>query len=151
MNRLHAKQILNWKYEQPYDFYNNEENEENLAELLENHYFSAVDQHDVLIGYCCIGKAAQVPTGSQFGAYTEEMDDIGIGLRPDLTGQGFGKTFFKSVIEFVSVKKGNGPLRLTVADFNERAIHLYKQFGFKKVLEFNRGTSTFVTMIKPVD
>ena len=31
-----AKQILNWRYEPPYDFYNNQETSESLNELLEN-------------------------------------------------------------------------------------------------------------------
>ena len=39
------------------------------------------------------------------------------------------------------------PLRLTVALFNKRAIHLYEKLGFVKAIEFSTPTE-FITMLK---
>lgn len=43
---------------------------------------------------------------------------------------------------------GNVPVRLTVAAFNQRAIHLYEKFGFVKEMEFAAVSVDFQTMRK---
>jgi [ribosomal protein S18]-alanine N-acetyltransferase len=143
-----AREILNWKYSPPYDLYNNEFSEEALEELLEESYFAIVNSEGNLIGYFCTGKAAQVPIGSQFGAYTKDLLDIGIGMRPTLTGQGNGSKFFSFVLRHLIDSTSSLSFRLTVADFNKRAIRLYEKHGFAKEMEFNRGSTNFFTMIK---
>lgn len=92
MDEEYARQILTWKYEAPYDFYNNEESSESLNELLENPYYAVLNQNNDLVGFFCIGKAAQVPFGHTVGAYSEDLTDIGIGMNPTLTGQGLGSS-----------------------------------------------------------
>ena len=76
-------------------FYNNELSGENVQEMLDNPYFAIFNNHSELIGYYCTGKATQVPKGQGFGAYEEYCIDIGIGLKPNLTGQGLGTAFFR--------------------------------------------------------
>ena len=88
MSENFAVQILNWKYHTPYDFYNNELNLDTLKEMLENSYYIVLDQNDKLVGFFCIGNSAKVPIGIQFGAYSEELIDIGIGMKPELTMDG---------------------------------------------------------------
>lgn len=80
-------------------------------------------------------------------AYLDNCIDIGIGLKPDLTGKGFGTVFFSFILSLV-LKEGPAPLRLTVAKFNTRAIHLYEKLGFEKKIEFHHKTTLFVTMVK---
>ena len=148
MNEDYAVEILNWRYESPYDFYNNEVNPDSLKELLGDSYSIVLDQNNRLIGFFCTGDSAQVPAGRQFGAYSEAMVDLGIGMKPELTGQGHGSTFFSFVLRYVQDNYEGVPIRLTVAKFNERAIHLYKKFGFVQRMGFNKATTRFIAMVK---
>lgn len=148
MNEVFAFEILDWKYEPPYDFYNNELNPQSFKELLENSYYVVVDEQKKIVGYFCIGDCAKVPIGVHFGAYNEDFIDIGIGMNPVLTGKGFGATFFSFILSFIEENFLKVPFRLTVANFNQRAIRLYKKFGFEKEMEFDRGDTRFITMVK---
>ncbi|WP_336511066.1 hypothetical protein [Bhargavaea massiliensis] len=38
--------------------------------------------------------------------------------------------------------------RLTVADFNERAIRLYRKAGFRETASFTRNDTRFLVMVK---
>ena len=147
MNESYAEQILNWRYAPPYDFYNNTLNPETLKELLEGSYYIVLDE-DKLVGFFCIGNSAKVPIGNQFGAYSENLIDIGIGMKPELTGQGYGFTFFSLILDHIQEQFKDAPIRLTVATFNRRAIHLYEKLGFVKKMQFNKGQTTFITMVK---
>ncbi|ADU29531.1 GNAT family N-acetyltransferase [Evansella cellulosilytica] len=160
-----AKQILSWKYEKPYDFYNNEVSEEALNELLdgsykaittdngdlvgptekvkERHFFSALD----LIGFFCIGQTAQIPIGHQYGVYREDCVDIGLGMHPDYVGKGYGFDFCTYIIKNINENFEGMALRLSVATFNKRAIHLYEKLGFVKKDKFNTPRAEFMTMM----
>ncbi|MBP2242756.1 RimJ/RimL family protein N-acetyltransferase [Cytobacillus eiseniae] len=147
MNERLAIEILNWKYEAPYNFYNNELTSDSIKELLEETFYAVVDQNNQLVGFFCIGKPARVPIGSQYGAYADDFIDIGLGLKPELTGQGHGFPFFSFVLTFVRNTYHDIPIRLTVAKFNKRAIHLYEKIGFTKQIEFSNGETIFLTML----
>lgn len=148
MTEEYARQILTWKYEAPYDFYNNEESSESLNELLENPYYAVLNQNNELAGFFCMGKAAQVPFGYTVGAYSEDLTDIGIGMNPALTGQGFGAPFFSFILSYIQENYKVNSFRLTVAKFNHRALHLYMKLGFVKKIEFSSGATVFITMVK---
>lgn len=141
MNMEAAKQIAKWTYEEPYSIYSMDDSEEILHELLDESYFAAFDEIDNLIGYYCFGKSAQVPAGSFFGVYDEENHiDIGLGMRPDLCGQGQGSYFFSKGLEFARNTLSAQGFRLTVAAFNMRAIKAYQRIGFSKVDSFVRAS-----------
>ncbi|ASK61007.1 GNAT family N-acetyltransferase [Virgibacillus phasianinus] len=144
----YAVEILHWKYEKPYDLYNNELNTESIDEMLNNTYFAIVDRDDDLIGYYCTGSATQVPAGNKIKAYDENYIDIGIGMKPNLTGKGFGSTFFSFILKDIQEAHLNTPMRLTVATFNKRAIRLYEKFGFVGQIKFNTDVTEFITMIR---
>ncbi|WP_325034793.1 GNAT family N-acetyltransferase [Lentibacillus sp. Marseille-P4043] len=148
MSEKRAKEILKWKYVKPYDFYNNDLNDESLQEFLENPYFAVVDQDDELFGFFCVGESAQVPIGNQVGAYNEDMIDIGFGMKPNLTGQGNGFEFCSLIFRCVQENYDKKDLRLTVATFNKRAIHLYGKLGFVKKMAFDTDSAEFITMVK---
>lgn len=116
--------------------------------MLENSYYVVLDHKDRLVGFFCIGNSAKVPIGAQFCAYTEDLIDIGIGMKPELTGQGLGFTFFSFILRYIQDNFKEVPIRLTVAKFNQRAIHLYEKFGFVKKMEFNKESTIFLTMVK---
>ncbi|MDM5249766.1 GNAT family N-acetyltransferase [Lysinibacillus sp. G4S2] len=146
MNEIYATDILKWKYDEPYDFYNNELNDESLKELLDNPYYSIVNDKEELVGFFCTGTSAQVPKGHDYGAYLDACIDIGIGMKPELTGKGFGTEFFSFILNQLQ-QENYSPLRLTVVTFNTRAIHLYEKLGFEKVMEFTTPTE-LITMKK---
>ncbi|MFJ3386159.1 MULTISPECIES: GNAT family N-acetyltransferase [unclassified Lysinibacillus] len=146
MNEIFATDILSWKYEEPYDFYNNDLCDEALKEILESPYYSIVNDKEELVGFFCTGTSAQVPIGRDYSAYLDEYIDVGIGMKPELTGKGYGSEFFSFILNQLQ-QENHSPLRLTVATFNTRAIHLYEKFGFTKVMEFTASTE-FITMKK---
>jgi [ribosomal protein S18]-alanine N-acetyltransferase len=119
-----AREFLGWQYEPPYDIYNcpleelDEAVEYNID--LANNVYAMLDQNGELVGYCSYGRNAQVPGGD----YSEGALDIGLMIKPALTGQGLGTAFVSEVIwngleEFTPKK-----LRGTVAAFNHRAIRV---------------------------
>ena len=134
-----AKQIVKWRYQDPYSIYNMDETDECLNELLNGSYYSVTDSQDNLIGYFCFGKSAQVPADNAFGAYSDDSyADIGLGIRPDLCGKGFGLGFLKAGIVFACREFSAEKFRLTVAGYNERAIKVYERAGFVKEISFER-------------
>ena len=131
-----AKKIGTWKYAPPYSIYSMTDDPESIEELTDGTYYS-VYNNDELIGYFCYGKNTQVPGGIKEGLYADEnLIDIGLGLRPDLTGKGHGLCFFTTGLDFGKHKYGRKPFRLTVATFNQRAIKLYEKAGFQMVAQF---------------
>jgi [ribosomal protein S18]-alanine N-acetyltransferase len=148
MDESDATVILGWKYTEPYDFYNNEVTNEAIQELLDGSYYSVIDEQNELIGFFCTGKSAQVPAGSKFDAYKADYIDIGLGMRPNLTGKGYGLLFCSYILTDINTNYKNIPTRLTVATFNTRAIHLYEKLGFIKKFEFKTDYCVFMTMVK---
>ena len=144
MTKEYAIEILNWKYLPPYDIYNLNFNDEAILDFLVHPYMAILNQDNQLIGFYCTGASAQVPKGHEYNVYEEDYFDIGVGLKPDLTGQGFGKDFMLYVLNEIEIDK----LRLTVAAFNERAIRLYKRFGFEEVAKFSNIKNDFIVMTK---
>lgn len=148
MNSRMAATILDWKYEQPYDFYNNEQTEEALEELLDGSYYAIIDKNKEVIGFFCTGESARVASGNHFGVYKGEFIDMGVGMHPHLVGQGKGFDFCICIMKYIEEKFQSKSLRLTVAMFNERAIHLYKKLGFVKENEFSNDVTEFITMMR---
>ncbi|MEC5425726.1 GNAT family protein [Virgibacillus sp. C22-A2] len=150
MNKSHAAEILGWRYVEPYGLYNNELTEDSLKEMLDNDYFVLLDEEE-LAGYFCIGKSAQVPIGHQINAYSEDRMDIGLGMKPELTGQANGYAFCLFIFNHLEQTYHASHQRLTVATFNKRAIHLYKKLGFTKQKEFHNGSIEFITMVRKTE
>lgn len=148
-----ARAVLAWRYEPPYDIYNADPASDaaNLATLLDpaNRYFGASDADGALVGFCCYGLDARVGGGDYFGV---GLVDVGLGLRPDRTGQGGGLAFVRAVLGFGRRHLGVRRYRLTVAVFNERAIRVYERAGFRATRRFRRGgrpeAPEFVIMVE---
>lgn len=148
MTKERAIEILNWTYETPYNFYNNEVSDAAIRELLNGTYRVITDENGELIGFYCAGDDARVFAGISVGAYDEERIDVGFGMKPNLTGQGYGLTFCAFILDQVREHHQGKPLRLTVATFNKRAIRLYEKLGFRKQINFYRNETEFMTMVK---
>ncbi|RLL44906.1 GNAT family N-acetyltransferase [Oceanobacillus piezotolerans] len=150
MTEKYATEVLCWKYDKPYDFYNQILSSGAIMELLTYKYYVVLDDYLKVIGFFCTGKPARVPLGEKFYIYEEDCVDIGIGLKPELTGKGNGKTFLTFILRFLE-ESDSRDIRLTVATFNKRAIKLYENVGFKEQIRFYKNDTEFMTMIKRKD
>ncbi len=145
--------IRTWRYPPPYHVYNVHVDEA-MDEFLDGSYYAAENDSGELIGFFCFGAAARVPAGHAAGCYDADALDIGLGLRPDLTGQGMGRGFMQAGIDFAARELGAACLRLSVLQFNRRAIRLYRNLGFLQTCQFcavDLGMSrVFWVMAKPL-
>ena len=139
MDKLTAEEISRWQYEQPYSIYSMDGCEDTINEFLNAPYYS-VFQNNKLTGYFCFGESAQVPIGNKISAYSDKnYTDIGLGLKPELCGKGHGYCFLKTGLNFAANTFSKNNFRLTVAQFNERAIKVYEKIGFNKTkVSFNK-------------
>ena len=137
INDEEARAVVSWRYEPPYDFYELANDPEGLEELLgpperrEGYY--AVRSDGELVGFFCFGPGGQLPS---FDYADDGSLDIGLGLRPDLTGKGLGLEFLLAGLEFGRRHFAPAGFRLAVATFNERAIQVYERGGFRRVTVF---------------
>ncbi len=146
-----ARLIAAWRYDPPYDMYDMAGSGD-LTELLNGQYVAVADDAGVVVGFCCFGVSAQVPAGHSGSAYENlsqgTVVDVGLGMRPDLTGRGMGPAFLAFVLQVLEVRHQGAAARLTVAAFNGRAIRLYGRFGFRPTAEFLRGDVPFIVMVR---
>ena len=136
--KKHARAFVQWQYEPPYDVYNCPPEEVGNAVQYNidpaNNIYAMFDQSKEMIGYCSYGKDARVPGGD----YSEEALDIGLMIKPELTGQGMGTDFARDVIHNGSRLFGPGKMRVTIAAFNRRAIRTWEKNGFQPIQTFKR-------------
>ena len=144
MSDEEAREISGWSYEPPYDFYDLASDEDDLAELLDperrkDAYFSAFDDDRVLAGYF------------QFEVEGRTVD-VGLGLRPDLTGADMGLDYLLAGLEFARERFSPTRFTLAVATFNERAIRVYERAGFRRgnvyMHHTNGGEFRFLAMAR---
>ena len=137
MEECHAWDILSWKYPAPYDFYDSPEDNRGVHYVKqflnpELRFHAVVDPSENLVGFCSYGLDGQVPGGN----YRADALDIGLGMIPELTGQGKCADFFEAVLRYGMNTLNPERVRLTVAKFNQRALKLYENFGFAVDDEF---------------
>ena len=130
-----AREFLTWKYNPPYEIYNYKP--ENFDKDLAYHLDPVNNIHsmyrgDELIGYCSFGRDAQVPGGD----YSEDALDIGMMIKPELTGQGLGTGFVANIIQHVIKTYKPVKLRVTILENNKRAMRVWEKNGFQKTQSF---------------
>ncbi|MDF7682838.1 GNAT family protein [Lactobacillus sp. ESL0679] len=59
--------------------------------------------------------------------------ELGLGMKPNLTGQGKGQEFLRQILAFVTSKLAIIELILDVAKFSVRAQKVYQHLGFTPV------------------
>ena len=128
-----ATQISGWHYDPPYDFYDATSDPDDLEELLDpkrrkDAYFSVFDDDGVLVGFF------------QFEREGARVD-IGLGMRPDLTGRGLGGEYLRAGLEFARRRFSPERFTLSVARFNERAILVYERAGFRRNTVYRHNTN----------
>lgn len=151
MDEASARAILTWRYAAPYDFYNPDwKGIENAIRCFldpANAYFCITTDSGDLQAFCCFGPEAQVPGGD----YHDEALDIGLGMRPDLTGQGLGHAFVVAVLGFARRQFAPDVFRVTIAEFNKRAQRVWRGAGFQHTQSFARSGDgmPFLVLTRP--
>lgn len=141
----HIHEVNRWHYDGIYSFYDMT-SEEDLKSFLEPDsevkYFSCFDGEEMIGFYCNWFENGELA--------------IGLGLKPELTGKGFGKDFVTAGINF-SIQRQNyekDTVKLMVVSFNDRAIEVYRKLGFeetgRKMFGTNCGEKEFITMVKKI-
>lgn len=136
-----VREFSAWRYEPPYDCYDLEPTGANLRYMLrpEVNCHTAVSD-DGIVAYCTFGSDARVPGGD----YSAQALDIGLAVRPDLTGRGLGGRIVEAVVGFARERFTPSTLRVTIAKRNQRAIKVWRAAGFAEV-------STFTTEVTILD
>lgn len=152
MTAAGARVMASWQYPAPYAIYTlpSPPTEEEMAYYLDPAmaYHEMLDETGVLVGFCSFGKDGQVPGGD----YSDDALDIGMGVRPDLTGQGLGQHFASVVVEFACSHYAPSSLRVTIAAFNTRAQRLWQRLGFQPTSYFCRPNNElpFIIFVRAV-
>jgi ribosomal-protein-alanine N-acetyltransferase len=137
--------IRSWRYPPPYDFYDLEADEHDLAEFLNpgnwpGAYFVVHDPEGEVVGFFVFDRRQATAT-------------VGLGLRPDLTDKGLGTRFVAAGLEYGARELGVERYELEVATFNQRAINVYRRLAFQVVETFDQHTNgavvAFVRMRAP--
>ncbi|HEY6567901.1 MAG TPA: GNAT family protein [Actinomycetota bacterium] len=141
-----AEAISGWRYPPPYDVYDVPNDPGQDADLGEpsgwgSWWFAVDDDASDLAGYLEL---------HQIGDEVE----IGLGMRPDATGQGLGASFVEAALDFARARWSPGSFGLDVFPWNERAIRTYERAGFARgdvyVRTFEDGNEvTFLRMSRP--
>jgi [ribosomal protein S18]-alanine N-acetyltransferase len=150
-NDASARLFLYWQYLPPYDIYNvSADKVEDAVKFVldpQNAYYSIHedDEQENLSAFCCFGRDGQV-TG---GDYSADALDIGLGIRPDLTGCGNGSDFVNATLRFAEESFEARLFRVTIASFNLRARRVWQKAGFQHVDTFcrKRDGRSFVIMV----
>ncbi|MDN3954541.1 GNAT family N-acetyltransferase [Sporolactobacillus laevolacticus] len=134
MTQEQAEDIAyNWHYDHDYSFYDMEADEEDLEEFLDpqkrNNSFYVVKSFNTIIGFFCFDKLS------------DHTIEIGLGMKPELTGKGHGYEFLKAGIDFAKSNYKPNTITLSVAAFNQRAIKVYQKIGFKEEYSFMQDTN----------
>jgi len=154
MTREYALIMLSWEYEAPYTFYNNADTDEELwtNELLDGSYVAVLNDDGKLAGHYAYGPNATLPAGHAIGAYDTSALDVGLGLRPDLTGHHLGLAFTHGCLEYARAHLSPTAFRLSVVEWNKRAVRTYERAGFTAVTSFRSSTGedevVFVVMTR---
>jgi ribosomal-protein-alanine N-acetyltransferase len=139
MDETSARAVLAWRYDGPYKQYNTDpdEMEATVRVLLDpqNAYYRIEDEGGKLAAYCCFGPDARVPGGN----YSGQALDLGLGVRPDLTGQGRGLAYVEAVLDFARRTFGPTEFRVVVAAWNKRALRVWQKAGFVPAQTFARS------------
>lgn len=126
----HEEIISRWQYADEYAFYNTEPfYAEHPDWPAAEDSFVWVDETGEVLGHVSYGPDGRIPTVEGY-PHREDALDIGLGLRPDLCGQGVGGAYVALCLRFARERYGAGRFRLSVAAFNQRAVKVYRKAGF---------------------
>lgn len=141
-----ADEVSSWRYEPPYKIYDVEADISMEDEMRDParwgvSWFAVEDDGGSTVGFLEL-----VDDGNQV--------EVGLGLRPDLTGRGLGSSFVEAGLAFAKDRWDPESFGLDVFPWNERAIRCYERAGFTRgdvyVRRFDSGNEVaFLRMTRP--
>ena len=135
-----GEEIALWRYPGPWAAYD-------LSGPLDpdEGYWAVVDDGGELVGFACFGAEARVPGLAE----APDALDVGVGMRPDLTGQGRGRSFAGAVLDHGSAVSGGRALRAVVQRWNGRSRALLGRMGFAETGLHQVGDTAYVVLQRP--
>jgi len=142
----YGREVASWHYEPPYDFYDLASDPDDEAAMHDqaraSHYRAVLADGDGRLD------------AFWYFDWPDGAVEVGIGLRPDLTGRRQGEAFLASQLAYAARNWHPATFRLFVAVWNERAIRLYARLGFREVGRETRsfelvGDHEFLRMERP--
>ncbi len=134
LSEENAKEICSWRYEGDYAVYNFsdwevvKENKWDLAiEMKRTKEFLSIYLDNKLIAY-----------GRIF--INENKTFLGIGIKPSLCGNGYGKKVMTKLVEEAKIRYPDNLIVLEVRSFNKRAVKCYETVGFKIKNKYKKST-----------
>ena len=128
-----------WRYEPPYDLYNillddgNDAYDKIVSYFLGSAIHCCAILHEgELAGFCTFGEDGRVDGGD----YSQPALDIGMGMKPALTGQKHGDAFVTAVIQYANKTFIPSHLRVTINAVNSRAQRVWQKAGFTQQEQF---------------
>jgi RimJ/RimL family protein N-acetyltransferase len=141
-NETYGQEVATWHYEPPYDFYDLASDPADAAAMRDP---ARIEHHRAVLG-----EDGRLDAFLYFNRH-DDVVEVGIGLRPDLTGRGLGESFLRAQLEYASLHWQPATFRLFVAAWNERAVRLYERLGFREAARETRhfdlvGDHEFIQM-----
>ena len=124
-----AREITTWRYAAPYERYDGRDGD--VVGLLDGNHVAILEDGS-LVGYFGTGPECGVPGGPPAGG---DATDVGIGIRPDRTGQRLGSRAGELALQALAVG-GHARLRVSVLSTNERSLRLAVRLGFHETGTF---------------
>ncbi|MCS7464848.1 GNAT family N-acetyltransferase [Paenibacillus doosanensis] len=137
LTEKHCRDICTWRYPVPYDIYNWPSWEEMLKkqeefadpQLREEQYRAVLDTDGELVGF------------AQFFPMVG-VTRLGLGMRPELCGQGYGAEFVRAIAAEAARRAPADEIDLEVLIWNIRAYRVYEKAGFVHTDTYERMTPT---------
>lgn len=132
-----AQEVCTWRYPAPYDVYNCPE-----WTIVNAQGWAIADPQRRAAEFFAVSASCGNPELLGFFRLQpcRGFTMIGLGLRPDVCGQGFGNALMTLIIRTAQKQCDALPLRLQVRTFNQRAIRCYAQAGFRTMTIFEKDT-----------
>lgn len=142
-------EIVGWKYDPPYDAYNYEGEVQDAIEYMTKPEVGGrvMVADGEIQAFFTVGADARIPGGD----YSQDATDIGLAVRPELTGAGRGLAFVQAVLDYVRDLEPDTLKRVTIASINRRARTVWERAGFEQTDDFELeepilGSTRFVVL-----
>jgi RimJ/RimL family protein N-acetyltransferase len=129
MNADDAVRVAGWRYREQWSAYDLASSADLLHQL--HLYWAVTDTSGSTIGFFCVGAAARVPGLEADSPFIV----VGVGVDPELVGQGMGHAFGDVVVGHVAREHPGRPLRAAVQAWNVRSLRFTARLGFIDVGE----------------
>jgi len=130
-----VREFASWRHNPPYDIYDVTGPVESEIQYFLNETTNChiIEVDGAVGGFITFGSDAQVPGGD----YSGPAVDIGMGMKPELTGRGYGHLFVDAVARAAWSTFDTARLRVSVAIENRRAVTVWERAGFRETQRFN--------------